>query len=231
MATTRDRRRRTGRGHARAGLRGRRTVRYGARVGQPSPRWLPPVRGGLLAALATLLTTVGHLVGGGSLEQLSPLAVLVPMLATVLVALAERCRGLVAVLAVLGAGQVALHYLLVLLTAHGHRRHDAGPVDGGRARRRDAGPRARRVFRRRRRHRPRRRAAPHPAPPRCGFPPSRSRCPRARSRPRTSRSSPPSASSPPTRGAGRRSPAESLSLSTPSPTSPRDGPRASEDTP
>ena len=78
------------------------------------------MRGGLLAALATLLTTVGHLVGGGSLEQLSPLAVLVPMLATVLVALAERCRGLVAVLAVLGAGQVALHYLLVLLTAHGH---------------------------------------------------------------------------------------------------------------
>jgi hypothetical protein len=94
-------------------------LRYGAHVGQRSPRWLAPVRGALLAALATLLTAVGHLVGGGSLEQLSPLAVLVPMLATVLVTLADRCRGLVAVLAVLGAGQVGLHYLLVLLTAHG----------------------------------------------------------------------------------------------------------------
>ena len=101
-------------------LRGRHKLRYGAHVGQRSPRWLAPVRGALLAALATLLTVVGHLAGGGSLEQLSPLAVLVPMLATVLVALAERCRGLVAVLATLGAGQVGLHYLLVLLTAHGH---------------------------------------------------------------------------------------------------------------
>lgn len=74
----------------------------------------------LLAALATLLTAVGHVAGGGSIEQLSPLAVLVPMLATVLVALAERCRGVVAVLGALGAGQVGLHYLFILLPAHGH---------------------------------------------------------------------------------------------------------------
>jgi hypothetical protein len=100
------------------GIRGGHTVRYRARVRQPA--WLAPVRGVLLAVLATLLTTVGHVAGGGSLEQLSPLAVLVPMLATVLVALAERCRGVVAVLVVLGAGQVVLHYLLAVLTEHGH---------------------------------------------------------------------------------------------------------------
>ena len=100
-------------------VRRRRTVRYGAPVRQ-RPAWLAPVRGVLLASLATLLTAVGHVAGGGSLEQLSPLAVLVPMLATVLVAVAERCRGVVAVLAALGVGQAVLHYLLVVLTAHGH---------------------------------------------------------------------------------------------------------------
>jgi hypothetical protein len=79
------------------------------------------VRGSILAALATLLTATGHVVGGGSLVGLSPLAVLVPMLATVLVAVAERCRGVAATLLALGAGQVALHYLMVVLTVHGHR--------------------------------------------------------------------------------------------------------------
>jgi hypothetical protein len=98
------------------------------------PALLAPVRGASLAALATLLTAVGHVVGGGSLEQLSPLAVLVPMLATVLIALAERCRGVVAVLAALGAGQVALHYLLTLLSAHGHGAGlPAGPMLAGHA--------------------------------------------------------------------------------------------------
>jgi hypothetical protein len=102
-----------------AAIRGGHTVRYGAPVRQ-RPSWLAPVRGVLLAVLSTLLTAVGHVAGGGSLEQLTPLAVLVPMLATVLVALAERCRGVVAVLAALGAGQAVLHYLLAVLTEHGH---------------------------------------------------------------------------------------------------------------
>ena len=44
---------------------------------RPRPSWLAPVRGVLLAVLATLLTAVGHLAGGGSLEQLSPLAVVI----------------------------------------------------------------------------------------------------------------------------------------------------------
>jgi hypothetical protein len=75
----------------------------------------------MLAALVTLLTATGHVVGGGSLVGLSPLAVLVPLLATVLVAVAERCRGVVPMLVALGAGQLGLHYLLVVLTAHEHR--------------------------------------------------------------------------------------------------------------
>ena len=62
---------------------------------------------------------------GGTLAGLSPLAVLVPLLATVLVAVAERCRGIVAVLAALGAGQLVLHHLLVVLAAHAHVGPDA----------------------------------------------------------------------------------------------------------
>lgn len=76
---------------------------------------LAPVRGVLLAALATLLTGVGHVAGGGALPALTPLAVLVPLLATVLVAVAERCRGLLAVAVALGGGQAALHVLLTVL--------------------------------------------------------------------------------------------------------------------
>jgi hypothetical protein len=76
------------------------------------------VRGTVLAGLVTLLTATGHVAGGGSLADLSPLAVLVPLLAQVLVAAADRCRGLLAVVVTLGTGQLALHYLLVVLTAH-----------------------------------------------------------------------------------------------------------------
>jgi hypothetical protein len=84
------------------------------------PAWLAPVRGSVLAALVTLLTATGHVVGGGTLAALSPLVVFVPLLATALVALAERCRGLVATLTALGAGQVGLHVLLLVLSSHNH---------------------------------------------------------------------------------------------------------------
>ena len=112
---------RVGAAHHDAGCRRRQRLGYGAPVRQRPPGWLAPVRGSVLAALVTMLTATGHVVGGGTLVGLSPLAVLVPLLATGLVALAERCRGVVATLVALGAGQVALHYLLVVLTAHGHR--------------------------------------------------------------------------------------------------------------
>jgi hypothetical protein len=72
----------------------------------------------VLTALATLLTVTGHLVGGGTVLGLSPFVVLVPMLAAVIVGLAQRCRGLVRVVGVLAGGQAALHCLLVVLTAH-----------------------------------------------------------------------------------------------------------------
>jgi hypothetical protein len=86
------------------------------------------VRGTVLAALVTLLTATGHVVGGGSLADLSPLAVLVPLLAQVLVAAADRCRGLPAVLITLGAGQLALHHLLLVLTAHDSSGAGSGPA-------------------------------------------------------------------------------------------------------
>jgi hypothetical protein len=102
--------------------RGRRraTPRYGSPVQKRPPTWLAPVRGSVLAALVTLLTAIGHVAGGGTLAALSPLAVLVPLLATALVALAERCRGLVATVVALGAGQAALHLLLLVMADHGH---------------------------------------------------------------------------------------------------------------
>jgi hypothetical protein len=96
--------------------------RYGSPVQKRLPVWLAPVRGAVLAALVTLLTATGHVVGGGTLAGLSPLAVLVPLLGTVLVALAERCRGLAATLVALGAGQLGLHVVLLLLSAHDHAR-------------------------------------------------------------------------------------------------------------
>ncbi|MCO1657999.1 hypothetical protein [Pseudonocardia humida] len=81
-------------------------------------------RGGLLVGLSALLTAVGHLAGGGALPDLAPLAVLLPALAWPVVALADRCRGTVGTLVVLGGGQLLLHELLS--TAHSHH---AAPDD------------------------------------------------------------------------------------------------------
>lgn len=73
------------------------------------------MRGCVLAAFSALLTAVGHLAGGGSLPDLSLLVVLLPLLATVVVTVAERARGLAGTVAVLAAGQVTLHETMVLL--------------------------------------------------------------------------------------------------------------------
>jgi hypothetical protein len=89
-------------------------------VQQRPPIWLAPTRGSLLAGLVTLLTATGHLAGGAPVQHLSPLVVLVPLLVTVLVAVAGRCRGVVAVLSTLGVGQAVLHQLLTVLAAHDH---------------------------------------------------------------------------------------------------------------
>jgi hypothetical protein len=73
------------------------------------------LRGAALAALSTLLTAVGHVAGGGTAPDLALLAVLFPLLAGVFVTVAERCRGAVGTITTLGAGQLVLHELMVLL--------------------------------------------------------------------------------------------------------------------
>ncbi|GAA4544718.1 hypothetical protein [Pseudonocardia xishanensis] len=84
------------------------------------------LRAAVLACLATLLTALGHLAGGGTLPDLALLVVLFPLLAVVVTALAERVRGRLGVLAVLGGGQLVLHELLVLL-GHDHGGSVGGP--------------------------------------------------------------------------------------------------------
>ena len=83
------------------------------------------VRGGALAGLSTLLTAVGHGAGGGTLPDLTVLVVLFPLLAALCTSVAKRCRRLAPTVAVLGAGQLALHQFLELL----HPTHAAaGPA-------------------------------------------------------------------------------------------------------
>lgn len=82
------------------------------------------LRGCALALLSALLTAAGHAAGGGSLPDLALLVVLLPLLGAVLVALAERATGPLGVLAVLAAGQLALHHLMVLL----HPAHHSAPA-------------------------------------------------------------------------------------------------------
>jgi hypothetical protein len=73
------------------------------------------LRAAALAALSALLTAVGHVAGGGSVPGLAILVVLLPLLAGAFVTIAQRCRGAVGTVAVLAAGQVTLHELMVLL--------------------------------------------------------------------------------------------------------------------
>jgi hypothetical protein len=83
------------------------------------------VRGCAVAGLSTLLTAVGHAAGGGTLPDLTVLVVLFPLLAGLFTTMAQRCRHLVRTVAVLGAGQLALHQFMELL----HPTHTAaGPA-------------------------------------------------------------------------------------------------------
>ncbi|MFR9803292.1 hypothetical protein ACL02T_13445 [Pseudonocardia sp. RS010] len=84
------------------------------------------LRGAVLASLTTLLTALGHLAGGGTLPDLGLLVVLLPLLALVVTSTAERARGPVGTLLVLGTGQLVLHELLVVL-GHGHAGAASGP--------------------------------------------------------------------------------------------------------
>ncbi|WP_344425303.1 hypothetical protein [Pseudonocardia ailaonensis] len=84
------------------------------------------VRGAALASLITLLTALGHVVGGGTLPDLGLLLVLFPLLAVALTTAAERARGPVGMLLVLGAGQLVMHELLLFL-GHDHAAQGTGP--------------------------------------------------------------------------------------------------------
>lgn len=87
------------------------------------------LRAAVAALLIALLTAVGHVAGGGSLPDLAVLVVLLPLLAGVLVTLARVQRGPLGTVATLGAGQLALHQLLVLLQPDGAG-HAAGHGGG-----------------------------------------------------------------------------------------------------
>ncbi len=73
------------------------------------------MRGAELATLTALLTAAGHAAGGGALPDLAVLVVLLPLLAGVLTAVADRSRSAVGAVAVLGGGQLVLHQLLEAL--------------------------------------------------------------------------------------------------------------------
>jgi hypothetical protein len=89
------------------------------------------LRGSLLAGLSALLTAAGHLAGGGTIPELALLVVLFPLLAGVFVTLAQRSAGAVGTVVTLGAGQVVLHYLMVLMHPAQAMTDPAG-VSGGR---------------------------------------------------------------------------------------------------
>src|SRR4051812_7162510 len=93
------------------------------RAGDGGARVARRLRGCALVGLTALLTAVGHLVGGGAAPDLAVLAVLLPLLGWPVVAVADRCRGPLATTAVLGAGQLLLHELMVAL--HDHHHHAA----------------------------------------------------------------------------------------------------------
>lgn len=80
------------------------------------------VRGTALAVLSAELTAVGHVAGGGALPDAAVLVVLLPLLAAVLVAIAEACTGALATVAALATGQAVLHEVMVLL----HPTHTSG---------------------------------------------------------------------------------------------------------
>lgn len=78
----------------------------------------PMSRAATLAALTGLLAATGHVAGGGAPPDVAVLVLLLPLLGALLLGLAGRLRGPLAVLAVLGAGQAGLHVLLAVLHHH-----------------------------------------------------------------------------------------------------------------
>lgn len=76
------------------------------------------LRGLLLTGLSGLLATLAHLLGGGPLPDVALLAVPLPLLAWAMIAVADRCAGLLSTGAVIQGGQLGLHQLMSLLHDH-----------------------------------------------------------------------------------------------------------------
>lgn len=96
----------------------------------PAPagtRALRVTRGVTVASASTLVSAVGHVAGGGTAPDLALLLVLFPLLAALLVTVAGACRSLVGMLAVLAAGQFAMHEIMDAL---GHQ-HAMAPAPAG----------------------------------------------------------------------------------------------------
>ena len=74
-------------------------------------------RGLAAASVCALLTYCGHLAAGGAAPDLGLLAVLGLLLAGFLITLADRRRGPLAMLILVGGSQLALHGLLQLLSS------------------------------------------------------------------------------------------------------------------
>lgn len=68
-----------------------------------------------MAGFSALLTAAGHTAAGGTAPDLGILVVLFPLLVGSFVSVAERCHTTAATVAVLGAGQLALHELMELM--------------------------------------------------------------------------------------------------------------------
>jgi len=86
-------------------------------------RGVPRVlRGVALAGSSAALAVAAHAAAGGSLPAAGPTVALTILLAGLGVALADRQRGLFAILAVVGCSQVGMHVLL-----SGHAAAAAGP--------------------------------------------------------------------------------------------------------
>ncbi|GAA1218575.1 hypothetical protein [Pseudonocardia alaniniphila] len=73
------------------------------------------LRGVVLAGTTSLLTAAGHLAGGGTIPSLALLILLFPLLTGVFVAIARHVAGVAGTVVRLAAGQVVLHYLMVLM--------------------------------------------------------------------------------------------------------------------
>ncbi|GEL26080.1 hypothetical protein PSU4_50340 [Pseudonocardia sulfidoxydans NBRC 16205] len=100
--------------------------------GRARARHAGPLRGArgvAVASVAALITGVAHVAGGGALPDLGLLLVLFPLLAALIVSIADACRSIGGVLGALAAGQLGMHAVLEVI-GHSHVAGAAGPASG-----------------------------------------------------------------------------------------------------